>query len=117
MWVPILMFELLRRNLANTNYVPLGLELLVVVLEEVAANASISKDQAIALPLALETASWRSFPQIDAFVYSELQSSGNLALIRSVSLRRSLANHYTSIRSYSRVGLDLDIQHQFDRLT
>lgn len=167
------MLERLRRNLANTNYVPLGLELLVVilgiliafqierwaeerrareqeyeylvrlkedlnieiglmdeayayaqsrieaavVLEEIVANPSISGDQAVALPLALETVSWRSFPQIDAFVYSELQSSGNLALIRSVSLRRSLANHYTSIRGYSRVGLDLDIQHQFDRLT
>ena len=167
------MLERLRRNLANTNYVPLVLELLVVilgiliafqierwaeerrareqeyeylvrlkedlnieirhmdeayayaqsrieaavVLEEIVANPSISGDQAVALPLALETVSWRSFPQIEAFVYSELQSSGNLALIRSVSLRRSLANHYTSIRSYSRVGLDLDIQHQFDRLT
>jgi hypothetical protein len=167
------MFEALRRNYAERNYAPLGLELLVVIfgiliafqverwaeerrergqeyeylvrlkedlqieidhmdeayayaqsridaamlLEEIAANPSVAGDQPEALPSALETASWRSFPQIDAFVYSELQSSGNLALIRSVSLRRDLAKHYTSIRNYSRVGLDLEIQHQFERLT
>jgi len=88
-----------------------------MLLEEIVANPSFAEDQPDALPSALETASWRSFPQIDAFVYSELQSSGNLALITSVSLRRDLAKHYTSIRNYSRVGLDLEIQHQFERLT
>lgn len=67
--------------------------------------------------MALETATWISFPQINAFVYTELQSSGNLALIQSESLRRELANHYTSIQHYSLFGLDLNIQHQFDRLT
>ena len=67
--------------------------------------------------MALETAAWTSFPQINAFVYTELQSNGNLALIRSESLRRELANHYTSVQHYSLFGLDLNIQHQFDRLT
>jgi hypothetical protein len=65
----------------------------------------------------LEKATWRSFPQINAFVYTELQSSGNLALIRSEPLRRELANYYSSIRHYSRVGLDLNLQQQFDLLT
>lgn len=88
-----------------------------MLLEVIVANPSVAEEQSSALPRALETVSWRSFPQIDAFVYSELQSSGKLSLIRSVSLRRDLANHYTSVRNYSRVGLDLDIQHQFDRLT
>ena len=89
----------------------------VLFLEEVIANPSLALEHPEAVPVAMETATWRSWPQIGAFVYTELQSTGNLALIRSESLRRNLANHYTSIRHYSRVGLDLDIQHQFDRLT
>ena len=89
----------------------------VLLLEEIIANPSMVEEQADSLPIALETATWRSFPQISAFVYTELQSSGNLALIQSEPLRRGLANYYSSIRHYSRVGLDLDIQHQFDRLT
>ncbi len=167
------MFERWRKNLAESNYGPLGLEIIVVILgiliafqidrwaedrrdreqeydylvrlkedlqievqsmdqaiqyaksriaavlllEEVIANPSIVTRQPKAVPVAIETATWRSFPQINAFVYTELQSTGNLALIRSESLRRDLANHYSSIRHYARVGLDLDIQHQFDRLT
>ena len=88
-----------------------------LVLEEIAANPSIARDRPAALPLALETVTWRSFPNIEAFVYSELQNSGNLAVIRSESLRRNLANHYTSFRGYSRVGLARDAQIQFERLT
>ena len=88
-----------------------------VLLEQVIANPAVAVKQPDALPFALETAGWRSFPQIDAFVYGELQSSGNLALITSVSLRRELARHYTSIRNYSRVGLDVEIQHEFDLRT
>ncbi len=167
------MFERLRRNLAESSYGALGLEMLVVILgiliafqidrwaedrrdreqehnylvrlnedlqfeidsmdeaiqytesriaavlllEEAIANPAIITERLGAIPVAMETATWRSFPQISAFVYTELQSTGNLALVRSDSLRRELANHYSSIRHYSRVGLDLDIHHQFDRLT
>ena len=89
----------------------------VLLLEKAIANPLAIIDRPGAMPVAMETATWRSFPQIDAFVYTELQSTGNLALIQSDSLRRELANHYSSFRHYSRVGLDLDIQHQFDRLT
>lgn len=88
-----------------------------IFLERIVANPALAASEPRILPRALETASWRSFPQISAFVYSELQSSGKLALIRSESLRRSLAEHYASISHSSRVGLDLDIRHQFDRLT
>jgi hypothetical protein len=167
------MLERLRRNLTESKYGPLGLEMVVVVLgilmafqidrwaeerhdrtqeynyllrlkedlqieirgmdkaiqyaedrvaavlllEKVIANPSIVKEQHGTLPVALETATWRSFPQISAFVYTELQSSGNLALIQSEPLRRELANYYSTIQHYSRVGLDLEIQHHFDRLT
>ncbi|MEJ2127513.1 MAG: DUF6090 family protein [Woeseiaceae bacterium] len=89
----------------------------VVLLEEVLANPSVALERPGAVTIAIEKVTWRSFPQINAFVYSELQNTGNLALIRSESLRRSLANHYASIRHHERVGLDFNIQHQFDRLT
>lgn len=88
-----------------------------ILLEAVVADPSIAENEPSALPWALETVAWRSFPQIDAIVYSELQNSGNLALIRSVSLRRELAGHYTSIRHEAGVGLVLATQHLFDRLT
>jgi hypothetical protein len=89
----------------------------VLLLEEALANPSPVLERPSAVAAAVETATWRSFPQINAFIYSELQSTGNLALIRSESLRRNLANHYSSIRHHERVGLDLNIQHQFELLT
>ena len=55
--------------------------------------------------------------EISAFVYTELQSTGGLALLRSQSLRRDLANYYTTVAQESRIGLDRDIQHLFARLT
>ena len=88
-----------------------------LVLEEIAANPSVARERPSAVASALETVTWRSFPQIEAFLYSELQNSGKLAVIRSESLRRNLANHYTSIRNYSRAGLDRDASTQFERLT
>lgn len=69
------------------------------------------------VPWAIETASWRSFPRINAYVYSELQSSGRLVLIRSTRLRRSLAEHYTALEHDARVGEDLAAQQRFDAVT
>ena len=66
------------------------------------------------VPWAVETASWRSFPQINAFVYGELQNTGRLALLRSVELRRMLAEHYTDSHHASRVGFDLSAQQRYD---
>ena len=70
-----------------------------------------------ALPWAIETATWRSFPQIASFVYRELQSTGNLALIQAESLRRNLAGHYTTLQNDALIGMDLEVQHMFDRVT
>jgi len=89
----------------------------VLLLEEAIANPSIVADRYANLPVALEKATWRSFPQINAFVYTELQSSGNLALIESVELRRALANYYSSFRNSALVAQNLNLQNQFDRLT
>ena len=89
----------------------------VLLLEEVFTSPHVALERPSAVATAIETATWRSFPQINSFVYSELQSTGNLGLIRSDYLRRDLASHYSSIRHYERVGLDLNIQHEFERLT
>ena len=89
----------------------------IMFLEEVIANPDAFTEQLDAVPVAMEMASWRSFPQINAFVYTELQNSGKLALIRSEILRRELANHYTTIQHYSRFGLEVAAEHQFERLT
>ena len=88
-----------------------------LLLEKIASDPAVAIDNPGALAKALETASWRSFPSLNAFVYSELQNSGKLALIRSDKLRRVLAEHYASFHDSSRVGLDRDVQRQFDRHT
>ena len=87
------------------------------LLDTIASNPAIQVQPASRVAWAIETASWRSFPQINAFVYHELQSSGRLALIRSEHLRRSLAEHYTALQHDARVGDDLASQHRFDAAT
>ena len=82
------------------------------ILAQVVNDSSIVVDAPKILPWALETATWRSYPQINAFVFEELQNSGNLTLIRSESLRRNLTNHYTKLQHYSHVGMDLQAQHR-----
>ncbi|HET9485123.1 MAG TPA: DUF6090 family protein [Xanthomonadales bacterium] len=84
------------------------------LLHRLVADPASAPDAGARVPWAVETASWRSFPQINAFVYGELQSTGRLALLRSVSLRRMLAEHYTASHHEARVGLDLSAQQRFD---
>jgi hypothetical protein len=86
----------------------------VRLLEDVASSPDLAANTPGDVAKALETAMWLSFPQVDAFVYGELQSTGNLALIRSQSLRRELSNHYASIHHDARVGLNTEIQHLFE---
>lgn len=88
----------------------------VLALEQAIANPSIARNQN-QLPAAVVRAWWRSFPEIDAFVYTELQSTGNFTLIRSESLRRDLAGYYSEIQSATQVGTERYIQERFDRLT
>lgn len=89
----------------------------VRLLEEIVVNPMVASENPNAVARALETSTWRTFPQINAFVYTEMQSTGNLSLIRSDTLRRGLAEYYASLRYESRVGLDLDIQRLFERIT
>lgn len=87
------------------------------LLEQVSSEPELAKDRPNEVAIAIDKVTWRSWPHMDAFVYTELLSTGSLRLIRDEPLRRRLSNHYTAIRHYSRVGLDLEIQHHFDRLT
>lgn len=86
-------------------------------LEEVVANPKYTTERPDEFVLALERVTWRSFPHISAFVYTELQNTGNLSLIRSEELRQKLAEYYSSIRFESMIGLDLEVQRTFGRLT
>ena len=89
----------------------------VKLLEMLVRDPSNPDISYASLPWAIETATWRSFPQIASFVYRELQSTGNLALIEAESLRRNLAGHYTLLQNDAQIGQDLDLQHLFDRKT
>src|SRR4029079_4448596 len=87
------------------------------LLDRVAKRPELDAADAPKLPAALRTVTWRSFPQVDGFVYRELLNSGKLALIRSDALRRDLAQHYTALENYAQVGADLEAQHLFERDT
>ena len=84
------------------------------LLDSVAAASGTVGVGRARLARALETVTWRSFPQISAFVWGELQSTGRLSLIRSEELRRAVAAHYTALEHDARVGEDLTAQHRFE---
>lgn len=52
-----------------------------------------------------------------AFVYNELQNTGQMRLIRSVALRRQLADHYDDIAREAEVGEDRYAERIFDEGT
>lgn len=85
------------------------------LLESIASGEGPPDHSRARLVWAVETVTWRSFPQINAFVWGELQSTGRLSLIRSEALRRTVAEHYTALEHDSRVGEDLSAQHSFER--
>ncbi len=59
----------------------------VKLLEKLTETSAVEEIPTGSLPWAVETATWRSFPNITSFVYRELQNTGNLALIQAESLR------------------------------
>jgi hypothetical protein len=89
----------------------------VRLLQEAVANPQIAIEMPNALAQAVERVTWRSFPNINAYVYTELQSTGNLSLIRSNALRQYMAEYYSYIQHESGIGLDLEIQNLFTRIT
>lgn len=89
----------------------------VRLLEEVVADPNSAVGRGDDLAVSLESVTWRSYPQINAFVYSELQATGKLALIRSHDILDALAYHYTRIQHNSRVGTERDHHLEYDRHT
>src|SRR5688572_4608935 len=89
----------------------------VEVLNRVATDHAAAAADPAAVLWAIETASWRSFPKGNAFVYDELQSSGHMRLIRSVALRRLLAEHYAKLAIDAWVGEDREAEEKFDQAT
>ena len=87
------------------------------LLEAALANHSVAATRPVEILESIEKVAWRSYPQINGFVYAELQATGNLALIRSQELRLSIAEYYADIAHSGRVGLDLNLQHLFERET
>lgn len=63
---------------------------------------------------ALATVSWGSFPPIHNISYLELQNTGRTSLIRSVELRRALAQHYETLSDFSRPADDRTGQERFE---
>jgi len=89
----------------------------VEVLTRIASNPAMAASDPAAVPWAIESVSWRSFPKMSAFVYNELQSTGHMRLIRSVALRRELAEHYAHFTRDAWVGEDRSAEQGFDEAT
>ena len=89
----------------------------VELLNRLVSDPGMAESDPGAVLWAIESASWRSFPRGNAFVYNELQSTGHMRLIRSVALRRQLAEHYAKLAIDSWVGEDRSAEEQFDEAT
>jgi len=83
-------------------------------LADFTAHPEHAESSPSTVPWAIETASWRSFPRVSAFVYNELQDTGEMRLIRSFELRRALADHYGRLATDARVGEDRAAEERFD---
>jgi len=83
-------------------------------LADFTAHPELAETSPSTVPWAIETASWRSFPRVSAFVYNELQDTGEMRLIRSFELRRALADHYGRLATDARVGEDRAAEERFD---
>lgn len=85
----------------------------VALLEDMADGQTGNVDPR-RIPWAVETASWRSFPQTTAYVANELRTSGQMNIIQSVELRKDLADHYAQIAHFGRVADDMSAQLRYD---
>jgi hypothetical protein len=74
-------------------------------VERIAGDPTLAAAEPNKVPSAVERSTWRSFPEINAFVY------------RSEELRRQLAQHYQTLDHFARVGLDRAMHEQFDLRT
>ena len=89
----------------------------VNMLSRLALDPAAAASEPTAVPWAIETASWRSFPKDNASVYNELQSTGNMRVIRSIPLRRQMAEHYGQLAIDAWVGEDRVAEEALDQAT
>lgn len=89
----------------------------VALLERIAADPSTRVQDPRMIPCAIESVSWGSYPPVHNISYSELQSTGRTSLIRSVQLRRALAEHYAILADVSRPAQDRSGEERFDNET
>jgi hypothetical protein len=99
-----------RRTVANRL-------MAISLLERVAEDPSARVTDPRMIPWAIETVSWGSFPPVHNISYSELQSTGRTNLIRSVELRRALAEHYAIIADLQIPAQDRTGEERFDSKT
>lgn len=86
----------------------------VALLERVASAPSAPVKDPRTIVCALATVSWGSFPPVHNISYDELQNTGRTSLIRSVALRRALAEHYAIISDFARPAEDRSGQERFE---
>jgi hypothetical protein len=89
----------------------------ISLLERIAGDPSARVTDPRMIAWAIETASWGSFPPVHNISYSELQSTGRTNLIRSVELRRALAEHYAIIADLQIPAQDRTGEERFDSKT
>ena len=89
----------------------------VALLDRLAKNPSAHVPDPRMVPWAIETVSWGSFPPVHNISYAELQSTGRTELIRSVPLRRALAQHYAELEDFGRPAQDRTGEERFDSKT
>ena len=86
----------------------------VALLDQLANDPSMQLRDPRTVVCALATVSWGSFPPVHNISYDELQNTGRTGLIRSVALRRALAEHYATIADFVRPALDRAGSERFE---
>jgi len=89
----------------------------VALLDRLASDPTALVGDPRDVPCALATVSWGSFPPVHNISYLELQNTGRMSLIRSVALRRMLAEHYETLADFALPGLDRTGQNRFESRT
>jgi len=86
----------------------------VSLLDTLATNPLTPLTDPRAIVCALATVSWGAFPPVHNISYDELKSTGRTSLIRSVTLRRALAEHYATLADFAEPGHDRTGQDRFE---
>ena len=84
------------------------------LLDRLAKNPSMPIQDQRMVVCAIATVSWGSFPPVHNISYLELQNTGRTNLLRSVGLRRALAQHYATLADFAQPGLDRTGQERFE---